>query len=173
MPVVPGFVQIDTNQQGTEEMDPIIDDTLQIVLRKMLKKDPTTKTKALLEFTELIGNAEVEVVKAVLPFWPRIYVNLATDAEHRVRETAQQAQAAIVARAGKNIAPFLRQLAPAWISSQYDSYAPAASSALQSFNRAFPPGKVNEVFVFCENEILDYYLKNLTIHTAITLSNPK
>uniref|UniRef100_A0A2M4A8L3 E3 ubiquitin-protein ligase listerin n=1 Tax=Anopheles triannulatus TaxID=58253 RepID=A0A2M4A8L3_9DIPT len=172
MPVVPGFVQIDTNQ-GTEEMDPIIDDTLQIVLRKMLKKDPTTKTKALLEFTELIGNAEVEVVKAVLPFWPRIYVNLATDAEHRVRETAQQAQAAIVTRAGKNIAPFLRQLAPAWISSQYDSYAPAASSALQSFNRAFPPGKVNEVFVFCENEILDYYLKNLTIHTAITLSNPK
>ncbi|XP_058066938.1 E3 ubiquitin-protein ligase listerin [Anopheles bellator] len=172
MPVVPGFVQIDPNH-GMDEIDPNLDDTLQIVLRKMLKKDPTTKTKALLEFTELIGSAEVEVVKAVLPFWPRIYVNLATDAEHRVRETAQQAQAAIVTRAGKNIAPFLKQFVPAWISSQYDSYAPAASSAQQSFSRAFPPAKVSEVFVFCENEILDYFTKNLTIHTAITLSNPK
>ncbi|XP_058124895.1 E3 ubiquitin-protein ligase listerin [Anopheles ziemanni] len=172
MPVVPGFVQIDAGA-GDETMDPNLDDTLQIVLRKMLKKDPVTKTKALLEFTELINSAELEVVKAVLPFWPRLFVNLSTDAEHRVRETAQQAQAAIVARAGKNIAPFLRQLAPAWISSQYDTYAPAASVASQSFNSAFPPGKVNEVFVYCENEILDYYTKNLTVHTAITLSNPK
>uniref|UniRef100_A0A182QYR1 E3 ubiquitin-protein ligase listerin n=1 Tax=Anopheles farauti TaxID=69004 RepID=A0A182QYR1_9DIPT len=172
MPVVPGFVQIDPNH-SVDELDPTIDDTLQIVLRKMLKKDPTTKTKALLEFTELMKNAELEVVKAILPFWPRLFVNLSTDAEHRVRETAQQAQAAIVARAGKTIAPFLKQLAPAWISSQYDTYAPAASTALQSFNSAFPPSKVSEVFVFCENEILDYYTKNLTIHTAITLSNPK
>ncbi|XP_041773916.1 E3 ubiquitin-protein ligase listerin [Anopheles merus] len=172
MPVVPGFVQIDPNH-SVDELDPNLDDTLQIVLRKMLKKDPTTKTKALLEFTELMNGADLEVVKAVLPFWPRLFVNLSTDAEHRVRETTQQAQAAIVRRAGKKIAPFLKQLAPAWISSQYDTYAPAASTALQSFSSAFPPGKVSEVFVFCEQEILDYYTKNLTIHTAITLSNPK
>uniref|UniRef100_A0A182LWT0 E3 ubiquitin-protein ligase listerin n=1 Tax=Anopheles culicifacies TaxID=139723 RepID=A0A182LWT0_9DIPT len=172
MPVVPGFVQIDANH-SVDEMDPNLDDTLQIVLRKMLKKDPTTKKKALLEFTELMNSVELEVVKAVLPFWPRLFVNLSTDAEHRVREASQQAQAAIVTRAGKEIAPFLKQLAPAWISSQYDTYGPAASTALNSFNSAFPPGKVNDVFVFCENEILEYYTKNLTVHTAITLSNPK
>ncbi|XP_053675958.1 E3 ubiquitin-protein ligase listerin [Anopheles nili] len=172
LPVVPGFVQIDANH-SIDEMDPNLDDTLQIVLRKMLKKDRTTKTKALLEFIELIKNAELEVVKAVLPFWPKLFVNLSTDADHRVRETAQQAQAVIVSRAGKNIAPFLRQLIPAWISSQSDTYASAASVALQSFNNTFPPGKVSEVFVFCENEILEYFTKNLTVHTAITLSNPK
>ncbi|XP_050076101.1 E3 ubiquitin-protein ligase listerin [Anopheles maculipalpis] len=172
MPVVPGFVQIDANH-SVDEMDPNLDDTLQIVLRKMLKKDPTTKKKALVEFTELMSTVELEVVKAVLPFWPRLFVNLSTDAEHRVREATQQAQAAIVARAGKEIAPFLKQLAPAWISSQYDTYGPAASAALNSFNSAFPPAKVSDVFVFCENEILEYYTKNLTVHTAITLSNPK
>uniref|UniRef100_A0A182S985 E3 ubiquitin-protein ligase listerin n=1 Tax=Anopheles maculatus TaxID=74869 RepID=A0A182S985_9DIPT len=172
MPVVPGFVQIDANH-SVDEMDPNLDDTLQIVLRKMLKKDPTTKKKALVEFTELMNTLELDVVKAVLPFWPRLFVNLSTDAEHRVREATQQAQAAIVSRAGKEIAPFLKQLAPAWISSQYDTYGPAASAALNSFNSAFPPGKVSDVFVFCENEILEYYTKNLTVHTAITLSNPK
>uniref|UniRef100_A0A182YKS9 E3 ubiquitin-protein ligase listerin n=1 Tax=Anopheles stephensi TaxID=30069 RepID=A0A182YKS9_ANOST len=173
MPVVPGFVQIDANHSAESEMDPNLDDTLQIVLRKMLKKDPTTKKKALVEFTELMNTVELDVVKAVLPFWPRLFVNLSTDAEHRVREATQQAQAAIVSRAGKEIAPFLKQLAPAWISSQYDTYGPAASAALNSFNSAFPPGKVSDVFVFCESEILEYYTKNLTIHTAITLSNPK
>ncbi|XP_053685339.1 E3 ubiquitin-protein ligase listerin [Sabethes cyaneus] len=170
MPVVPSFVQIETHG---EEIDPNLDDTFQIVLKKMLKKDPVTKTKALQEFTDLISKSELEVVKAVLPFWPRLYSNLSTDVEHRVRETAQQAQAAVVAKAGKNIAPYLKQLAPAWISAQYDTYAPAASLAGQSFNSAFPPSKLREVFVFCESEILDYYTKNLTVHTAITLSNPK
>ncbi|XP_038115806.1 E3 ubiquitin-protein ligase listerin isoform X1 [Culex quinquefasciatus] len=171
MPVVPSFVQIETH--GGEDIDPNLDDTFQIVLKKMLKKDPTTKTKALQEFTELIGKSELDVVKAVLPFWPRLYGNLSTDVEHRVRETAQQAQAAVVAKAGKNIAPYLKQLAPAWISAQYDTYAPAASLASQSFGSAFPPSKLREVFVFCEAEILDYYTRNLTVHTAITLSNPK
>lgn len=170
MPVVPSFVQIETHG---EDIDPNLDDTFQIVLKKMLKKDPTTKTKALHEFTELIGKSELDTVKAVLPFWPRMYCNLSTDVEHRVRENAQQAQAAIVAKAGKNIAPFLKQLAPAWISAQYDTYAPVASLASQSFGSAFPPSKLREVFVFCESEILDYYTKNLTVHTAISLSNPK
>ncbi|XP_058458780.1 E3 ubiquitin-protein ligase listerin [Malaya genurostris] len=170
IPVVPSFVQIESHG---EDIDPNLDDTYQIVLKKMLKKDPVTKTKALQEFTELIGKSDLEVVKAVLPFWPRLYSNLSTDVEHRVRETAQQAQSAVVAKAGKHIAPFLKQLAPAWISAQYDTYAPASSIAGQSFNSAFPPSKLCEVFVFCESEILDYYTKNLTVHTAITLSNPK
>ncbi|XP_055609013.1 E3 ubiquitin-protein ligase listerin [Uranotaenia lowii] len=170
MPVVPSFVQIETHG---EDIDPNLDDTFQIVLKKMLKKDPTTKTKALQEFTELIGKSELDVVKSVLPFWPRLYANLSTDVEHRVRETAQQAQSAMVNKAGKHIAPYLKQLTPAWISAQYDTYAPAASVATQSFNSVFPANKMREVFVFCEAEILDYYTKNLTVHTAITLSNPK
>ncbi|XP_058829891.1 E3 ubiquitin-protein ligase listerin isoform X2 [Topomyia yanbarensis] len=170
IPVVPSFVQIETHG---EDIDPNLDDTFQIVLKKMLKKDPVTKTKALQEFAELIGKSELDVVKAVLPFWPRLYSNLSTDVEHRVRETAQQAQSAVVAKAGKHIAPFLKQLAPAWISAQYDTYAPAASIAGQSFSSAFPPSKLCEVFIFCENEILEYYTKNLTVHSAITLSNPK
>lgn len=168
--VVPSFVQIENHG---DDIDPNLDDTFQIVLKKMLKKDPTTKTKALQEFTELVGKTDLEIVKAVLPFWPRLYSNLSTDVEHRVREMAQQAQSAVVAKAGKNIAPYLKQLAPAWISAQYDTYAPVASLASQSFSSAFPPSKLREVFVFCENEILDYYTKNLTVHTAITLSNPK
>lgn len=170
VPVVPGFGTVETI---SEEIDSNLDNNYQLVLKKLTKKDPVTKVKALQEFSELIGNSEVEIVKSVLPFWPRIYVNLTTDTEHRVRETAQIAQNAVVLKAGKNIAPYLRQLAPAWICSQYDTYPPAASIASNSFKNAFPPYKLKDVFVFCENEIVDYLTKSLTVHSAATLSNPK
>lgn len=99
-------------------MDSTLDTNYQLVFRKMMKKDPITKVKALQEFTELVLKTETNTVKSILPFWPRLYNNLSTDTEHRVREAAQQAQAALMNQAGKNIAPYLRQIAPAWISSQ-------------------------------------------------------
>lgn len=156
-----------------DDMDATLDTNYQLVFRKMMKKDPITKVKALQEFTELVMKTDANTIKSILPFWPRLYNNLSTDVEHRVRESSQQAQAALINQAGKNIAPYLRQIAPAWISSQYDTYAPAASIATQSFQKSFPPHKLQDVFNFCQNEILDYVTKNLTFYTATTLSNPQ
>lgn len=150
-----------------------IDSTYQIVLRKMTKKDPITKVKALLEFAEMVNASELDTVVSVLPFWPRLYVMLSTDVEHRVRESSQQAQAAVSSKCGKKIAPYLRQLAPAWITSQYDTYAPAASIATASFQRAFRPYKQQEVFTFCHAEILDYVVKNVIVATPQTISSAK
>ncbi|KAL9694592.1 hypothetical protein quinque_013877 [Culex quinquefasciatus] len=53
MPVVPSFVLIESH--GGVGIDPNLDDIFQIVLKKMLKKDTTTRTKALQKFTELIS----------------------------------------------------------------------------------------------------------------------
>lgn len=64
-------------------------------------------------------------------------------------------------------------MAASWITSQYDTYAPAASIASQSFQKSFPPNKLKEVFQYCQNEILDYIIKNLTQHTPQTICNPK
>lgn len=158
---------------SVDDMDAAIDTNYQLVFRKMMKKDPITKVKALQEFNELVANSEVVTIKSVLPFWPRLYNNLSTDVEHRVREAAQNAQFALVNKAGKSIAPYLKQIAPAWITSQYDTYAPAASVASASFQKAFPSHKLQDVFNFCQNEILDYVTKNLTVFTATTLSNPQ
>lgn len=175
--VLPGFTttaqNIVTNDNFPEEIDANIDSTYQLVLRKMTKKDPTTKVKALQEFADMVASSEMDMVTAILPFWPRLYSNLSTDVEHRVREACQQAQAAVSIKCGKNIAPYLKQLAPLWITSQYDTYAPAASIATISFQKAFRPNKQQEVFNFCQNEILDYVIKNLTILTATALSNSK
>lgn len=171
---LPGFASPATGASDMpEEIDASIDSNYQIVLRKMSKKDPITKVKALQEFAELVNTSEIETVSSILPFWPRLYILLSTDVEHRVREASQQAQAAVSLKCGKNIAPYLRQLAPSWITSQYDTYAPAASVASSSFQRAFRPNKQQEVFNFCQNEILEYIIKNLTVFTPTTLSSAK
>jgi hypothetical protein len=81
----------------------------------------------------LVTNSELEVVKTVLPFWPRLYCQLAVDIEHRVREAAHQALRAVVLRVKRNLAPYLHQLAGPWFTSQYDTYPPAASAAALAF----------------------------------------
>lgn len=171
VPIVPGFST--PAETSIEDIDSNIDSNHQIVLRKMTKKDSKTKIKALQEFIDIINESDVSKIKEILPFWPKLYTNLAMDVEHRVRENTQQAQAAVVSKVGKNIAPFLKQLAPLWIISQYDTYAPAASLAASSFQKAFPPHKLKEVFNFCQNEILEFISKSLTFHTPQTLCNPK
>lgn len=90
--------------------------------------------QALQEFAIMCKDSEISAVEGMLPFWPRLYCALAIDVEHRVREAAQLAHAAVVKRVGKSIALYLKQLAGAWFTSQYDTYPPAASTASNSFN---------------------------------------
>lgn len=151
---------------AADDIDSLLDANYQMVLRKMAKKDPTTKVKALQEFAELLAKTDAATIKSILPFWPRLYNNLSIDVEHRVREATQQAHAAIVGQAGKNIAPHLKQMVPVWIMSQYDTYAPVASLAAHSFEKSFPVHRQQDVFNFCHNELLDGITKNLIILPA-------
>ena len=50
--------------------------------------------QAVQEFTDLIeeDSCSEEDVKALLPFWPRIFSKLSTDNDKRVREATQKAQ---------------------------------------------------------------------------------
>lgn len=139
----------------------------------MTKKDPTTKIKALKEFVDLVNQSEVDIVKTVLTYFPKVYVQLSVDVDARVRESSQNALMSIVNKVGKHLATILKQIFPAWVCAQYDTHPPAASIASNCFNKAFPSKKVSEVFAFCEAECLDYFTKNLTVLTSQTVCNPK
>lgn len=173
VPIVPGFAT-STELLMSEELDPNIDDNFKILLKKLAKKDPVTKQKGLQEFAELVQKSELEIVKPLLPLWPRLYNQLSTDSDLRVREFTQQAHAALVTKAGKFIAPFVKQLAGPWIASKFDTHAIAGSLAAGAFQKSFSTDeKQKNLLLFCEAELLDFYTKNLTVHTATTLLNPK
>lgn len=142
-------------------------------MRKLSKKDPMTKKKALQEYNELVESSDLETLKLILPLWPKYYQNLATDTEHNVRELCQQAMQLLVSKVKKAVAPYLKQLMPTWLASQFDNYAPAASIAKASLRETFAGKRLNEVCLHCQLEILDYSFKALTFHTAATLSSGK
>ncbi|GJQ69098.1 hypothetical protein Trydic_g6262 [Trypoxylus dichotomus] len=154
-----------------ESMDSMIDSSFQLVLKKMNKKDSTTKLKALQEFTELVKSTDQETIKSILVYWCRLYTVLSTDADHKVREATHSAHYQVVLKAKRNLAPYLKQLAGPWFTSQYDTYAPAASMATRSFEDAFPPNKIQEAIIYCQEEILNYIYDNLIVQTIQSLNN--
>lgn len=95
---------------AAEEVDGNIDTNFQLALKKMVKKDATTKLKALQEFSELCQKADAAEVKAILPFWPRLYSQLCGDTEHRVREAAHNSHKAVIAKVKKHLAPYLKEI---------------------------------------------------------------
>lgn len=125
-------------------------------LRKMGKRDSTTKIKALQEFTELCQQNSLDMLKAVLPFWPRIFSRLAVDGDRRVREYLHKSHVQLTSQLGRNLAPYLKEMMGAWFTSQCDPYAPAASLASHSLKTCFPGNKLPDAIAFCHNEIMDY-----------------
>ena len=81
----------------------------------------------------------------------------------------------MVSRVGRDLAPYLKALAPSWYLSCSDPHAPAASMAKSAFQKAFhdESAKLREAIMFCKEEILALLLQNLIHHTPNSLSDPK
>lgn len=159
--------------QGSPSDDSTISAEFRVALRKMSKKDATTKIKALQEFEALCGNGDVDSIKTALPFWPRLYAKLTIDVERRVREAAQIAHGALVSQVGKQLAPHLRSIMPSWVMGMVDPHPAASSAALKALQDVFAAEKIAEVMFFSGKEILEHIKDNLFMQTPQTLSDPK
>uniref|UniRef100_A0A6Q2YC32 E3 ubiquitin-protein ligase listerin n=1 Tax=Esox lucius TaxID=8010 RepID=A0A6Q2YC32_ESOLU len=158
---------------GAEEIDNLVDADFRLVLRKLSKRDTVTKLKAAQEFGAMCQQRDSDVVKGVLPYWPRIYCKMSVDHDRRVREATQQAFEQLVLKVRRSLAPYLKSLMGHWLLSQCDTYAPASSAACQAFSAAFPPSKQAEALSFCKDEVLTVLQDNLLKETADTLSDPQ
>ncbi|KAG7163687.1 E3 ubiquitin-protein ligase listerin-like, partial [Homarus americanus] len=176
---VSGFVGFSALQDlgyvpaATQADDSTISAEFRVTLRKMTKKDSTTKIKALQEFEVLCQNEDQESILSALPFWPRLYTKLSIDVERRVREATQVAHGALVTQVGKQLAPHLKSIMPSWMLAMADPYPPAATAATKAFQTAFSEEKRAEVMIFCCKEIMDFITDNLFKQTPQTLSDPK
>uniref|UniRef100_A0A6Q2YLB8 E3 ubiquitin-protein ligase listerin n=1 Tax=Esox lucius TaxID=8010 RepID=A0A6Q2YLB8_ESOLU len=121
----------------------------------------------------MLCQRDSDVVKGVLPYWPRIYCKMSVDHDRRVREATQQAFEQLVLKVRRSLAPYLKSLMGHWLLSQCDTYAPASSAACQAFSAAFPPSKQAEALSFCKDEVLTVLQDNLLKETADTLSDPQ
>ncbi|XP_029028870.1 E3 ubiquitin-protein ligase listerin [Betta splendens] len=181
--IIPGFVGFDSSVtsdlsyvpavHGAEEIDNLVDADFRLVLRKMSKRDVVTRLKAVQDFGSMCQERDAEVVKGVLPYWPRIYCKISLDHDRRIREATQLAFEQLVLKVRRSLAPFLKSLMGHWILSQCDTYTPAASAACLAFQAAFSPTKQPEALSFCKDEILSVLQDILLKETADTLSDPQ
>ncbi|MBN3302917.1 LTN1 ligase, partial [Amia calva] len=144
-----------------------------MVLRKLSKRDTVTKLKAVQEFGAMCKERETEIVKGVLPYWPRIYCKISVDHDRRVREATQQAFEQLILKVKRNLAPYLKSIMGYWLIAQCDTYSPAASAASLAFQAAFPLSKQSEALAFCKEEVLNILQDNLLKETPETLSDPQ
>nr|XP_023661078.1 E3 ubiquitin-protein ligase listerin isoform X1 [Paramormyrops kingsleyae] len=180
---VPGFVGFSTSSSGdmgyvpavhgADEIDSLVDADFRMVLRKLSKRDTVTKLKAVQEFGAMCQERESEIVKGVLPYWPRIYCRISLDHDRRVREATQQAFEQLILKVRRNLAPYLKSIMGHWLIAQCDTYPPAASAAVVAFQVAFPLNKQTEALSFCKEEVLSILLDNLLKETPETVSDPQ
>lgn len=71
---------------ATANLEQGLNPEFQICFKKLTKKDPVTRAKALQDLCELVNNGDVEDVVAALPSWAHYYRILTTDIDRKVRE---------------------------------------------------------------------------------------
>ncbi|XP_076876676.1 E3 ubiquitin-protein ligase listerin [Brachyhypopomus gauderio] len=180
---VPGFVGFGISSpndagyvpavHGAEEIDNLVDADFRLVLRKLSKRDAVTKLKAVQEFGAMCEERDPDIVRGVLPYWPRIYCKISVDHDRRVREAAQQAFEQLIVKVKRSLAPYLKGIMAHWLLAQCDTHSPAASAAHAAFQAAFPPSKQPEALSFCKDEVLNVLQDNLLKESADTLSDPQ
>jgi hypothetical protein len=69
-------------------------------LRRLSKRDATTKLKALASLGPMFAERPASELAALLPAWVFIYRRLAADASRQVREQAHLAMKELASRAG-------------------------------------------------------------------------
>lgn len=162
-----------TGQHVIDDGDSTVDSDFRMVMRKLTKRDQTTRLKALQELLDLVKEKDVELIKGALPFWPRLYNKLSLDNDRRVREATHRVHELICQRVRRDLAPHTKGLIGAWLVSQSDPFAPAASAAKAAFEAAFSAEKQMQVFQFFHQELFSYISDVILQQTTDTLPDSK
>ncbi|KAI7906774.1 uncharacterized protein BX663DRAFT_534810 [Cokeromyces recurvatus] len=149
-----------------------LDPELVVILKKISKRDVTTKLKALEELESYLKTNK-SAIQLILNNWVTLYNKLVLEVDRRVRLIANQVHALITANAKKKFAPILKELIGPWLLSMYDSSKDIVKVSQSAFETVFAADKRLGVISFCQKEILDYITDMLLYKTPETLSDAR
>ena len=130
-----------------------LDGELSQQLQRLTKRDSTTRMKSLQALRELAAIKPVTDLLVMLPSWAYLFGRLVMDANRSVRCEACLAMGAVAAAIGRDIAPYLKALLPAWYLAQFDAQAEVSAAAQVSLRGAFPGDKESGAVLFCSTEV--------------------
>ncbi|RLM58440.1 hypothetical protein C2845_PM18G00190 [Panicum miliaceum] len=135
-------------------------------LKRLGRKDPTTKLKALSALSTLFAQTPGEEVVQIVPQWAFEYKRLLLDYNREVRRATHEAMSSLVTAIKKGIAPHLKSLMGPWWFSQFDPAPEVAQAARRSFEAAFPQSERRlDALMLCVKETFLYLSDNLKLTT--------
>ncbi|KAJ1274115.1 hypothetical protein BS78_05G038000 [Paspalum vaginatum] len=147
-------------------LTPDVDGEVLQNLKRLGRKDPTTKLKALSTLSILFGQKTSEEVVQIVPQWSFEYKRLLLDYNREVRRATHEAMSSLVTSVKKGIAPHLKSLMGPWWFSQFDPAPEVAQVARRSFEAAFPQSDRRlDALMLCVKEIFLYLDENLKLTT--------
>ncbi|KAI7886425.1 hypothetical protein K492DRAFT_140487 [Lichtheimia hyalospora FSU 10163] len=149
-----------------------LDAELLVILKKVSKRDATTKLKALEELETYLKENKSDI-STIVPTWIRMYGKLTIEVDRRVRLAANNVHMLIATNAKKKLAPHLKEFIGAWILTLFDQSPDVAKCANASFEATFAEDKRQGVLEFCQKDIVNYVAEIVLYKTPDTLSDPR
>ncbi|KQK11843.1 E3 ubiquitin-protein ligase listerin [Brachypodium distachyon] len=147
-------------------LPPDVDGEVLQHLRRLGRKDPTTKLKALSTLSMLFAQKPGEEVVQIVPQWAFEYKRLLLDYNRDVRRATNDTMSSLVMAVKKGLAPHLKSLMGPWWFSQFDPAAEVAQAARRSFEAAFPQSDRRlDALMLCVKETFVHLNDNLKLTT--------
>lgn len=129
---------------------------LQQHLKRLAKKDATTKRKALAELIALVDDTTDDgVTRAIiaLPQWCYMYTKLTNDETVQVRQAAHTLMGLVARVVKAELEPHIPTVLPRWWIAQFDPRAEARQSAEKTLLATFPGRRINKALRLCHTPL--------------------
>lgn len=142
-------------------------------VKRLGRKDPTTKLKALQTLSALFKEKSGKEIVLIIPQWGYEYKKLLLDYNREVRRATNETMTNLVTAVGRDLAPYLKSLMGPWWFSQFDTVPEVSLAAKRSLEAAFPAQEKRlDALILCTSEIFMYLEENLK-HTPQSMSSDK
>ncbi|XP_040991883.1 E3 ubiquitin-protein ligase listerin isoform X1 [Juglans microcarpa x Juglans regia] len=133
-------------------------------LKRLGRKDPVTKLKALASLSVLFKEKPGKDIVSIIPQWAFEYKRLLQDYNREVRRATHDTMTNLVVAVGRDLAPHLKSLMGPWWFSQFDPVSEVSQAAKRSLQAAFQAQEKRlDALMLCTNEIFMYLEENLKL----------
>ncbi|KAK7372192.1 hypothetical protein VNO80_05564 [Phaseolus coccineus] len=141
-----------------------VDSEIAVHLKRLGRKDPTTKLKALTALSMLLQEKSAKEIILIVPQWAFEYKRLLLDYNREVRRATHDTMTALVTSVGRDLALHLKTLMGPWWFAQFDPVSEVSLAAKRSFQAAFPAQEKRlDALVLCTTQIFMYLEENLKL----------
>ncbi|KAJ4425091.1 hypothetical protein N0V82_000145 [Gnomoniopsis sp. IMI 355080] len=161
----------------TPDFSAISDSNVVVSFKNLLKKDTTTKSKALAELVQYTQAHPYEddggVEDAILNVWVQLYPRISIDNDRRVRELSHTLQFELLKSARKRMERNIPKIAGVWLAGTFDREKPVARAATDGLATFLTTeDKLTQFWKKCQSQVLQF-ATGAVVETPDTLSDER